>query len=97
MASKSIFSCPNILENFLIKSLIRGTFFSSMITHTCNDGSLAYPSSGDVIDVKTRRVVAQLTDEEGRAVGSEKLLEIDWDGDTPVQAGNQFGVGRATE
>jgi len=59
-----------------------------------NDGSFAYPSSGDVIDVKTRQVVAQLTDEEGRAVGSEKLLEIDWDGDTPVRAGNQFGVGR---
>ncbi len=62
-----------------------------------NDGTFAYPSSGDVIDVKTRKVVAQLTDEEGRAVGSEKLLEIDWDGDTPVQAGNQFGVGRAIE
>jgi hypothetical protein len=62
-----------------------------------NDGAFAYPSSGDVIDVKTRKVVAQLTDEEGRAVSSEKLLEIDWDGDTPVRAGNQFGVGRVTE
>jgi hypothetical protein len=62
-----------------------------------NDGTLAYPSSGDVIDVKTREVVAQLTDEEGRAVGSEKLLEIDWDGNTPVRDGNQFGVGRVTE
>jgi len=59
-----------------------------------NDGKFAYPSSGDVIDVKTRKIVAQLTDEEDRAVGSEKLLEIDWDGSTPVQAGNQFGVGR---
>lgn len=58
------------------------------------DGSLAYPSSGDVIDVETRKVVAHLTDEEGRAVGSEKLLEIQWDGDRPVRAGNQFGVGR---
>lgn len=62
-----------------------------------NDGNLAYPSSGDVIDVKTRKVVAQLTDEKGRAVGSEKILEIDWDGSTPVRAGNQFGVGRVTE
>ncbi|MCA9248282.1 MAG: hypothetical protein KDA42_14240 [Planctomycetales bacterium] len=59
-----------------------------------NDGTLAYPSSGDVIDVRTRKIVAQLTDEEGRAVGSEKLLEIDWRGNTPVRAGNQFGVGR---
>ncbi|MEO2048678.1 MAG: hypothetical protein ABGX16_19150 [Pirellulales bacterium] len=62
-----------------------------------NDGIFAYPSSGDVIDVQTRKVVAQLTDEKDRAVGSEKLLEIDWNGDTPVQAGNQFGVGYATE
>jgi hypothetical protein len=61
------------------------------------DGTLAYPSSGDVIDVKTRKLVAQLTDEKGRAVGSEKLLEIDWDGKTPIAAGNQFGVGRVTE
>lgn len=61
------------------------------------DGTLAYPSSGDVIDVKTRKVVARLTDEKGRAVGSEKLLEIDWDGRRPVRAGNQFGLGRANE
>jgi len=58
------------------------------------DGTLAYPSSGDVIDVRTRTIVARLTDETGRAVGSEKLLEIDWDGDRPVRAGNQFGVGQ---
>jgi hypothetical protein len=34
-----------------------------------------------------------LTDEEGRAVGSEKLPEIDWRGGKPIRAGNQFGVG----
>jgi hypothetical protein len=60
------------------------------------DGRYAYPSSGDVIEVKTREVVAQLTDEEGRAVGSEKMLEIDWRGNKPIQAGNQFGVGQIT-
>jgi len=60
------------------------------------DGTLAYPSSGDVVDVAKREIVARLTDEKGRAVGSEKLLEIDWDGDKPVRAGNQFGVGRLT-
>ncbi len=58
------------------------------------DGTLAYPSSGDVFDVKSRQVIAQLTDEAGRAVGSEKLLEIDWDGAKPIRAGNQFGIGR---
>lgn len=60
------------------------------------DGTLAYPSSGDVIDVASRTVIAGLTDEEGRAVGSEKLLEIDYRGDRPVRAGNQFAVGQRT-
>ena len=58
------------------------------------DGTLAYPSTGDVIDVKTRKVITQLTDEEGRAVSSEKLLEIDWADGKPIRAGNQFGIGR---
>ncbi len=58
------------------------------------DGSLAWPSPGDVIDVKTRQIIAHLTDEQGRAVGSEKLLEVDWQGDRVVQVGDQFGIGR---
>lgn len=58
------------------------------------DGRLAYPSTGEVIDVKTRKVVAQLTDETGAAVQSEKLLEIDFKGDQPIRAGDQFGIGR---
>ena len=58
------------------------------------DGRLAYPSTGEVIDVKTRKIVARLADEEGRMVMSEKLLEIDFEGDQPVRAGDQFGVGQ---
>ncbi len=61
------------------------------------DGRLAYPSTGDVIDVASRKVVAQLTDEKNRPVQSEKLLEIDFRGGKPVQAGDQFGVGRRTK
>jgi DNA-binding beta-propeller fold protein YncE len=57
------------------------------------DGRYGYPSTGDVIDVKSRKVVAELTDENGAAVASEKLLEIDIAGDVPVRAGNQFGLG----
>lgn len=57
------------------------------------DGTLAWPSTGDVIDVQSRRIIAQLTDEEGRPVMSEKLLEIDFADGEPVQAGCQFGVG----
>lgn len=55
------------------------------------DGSLAYPSTGDVIDTKTRQVIAQLTDEEGRAVGSEKMLEVVWEGNRVTYIGDQFG------
>ena len=57
------------------------------------DGSLAYPSTGDVIDTRTRKVVAGLTDEQGRQVQSEKLLEIDFRGNKPIRAGDQFGIG----
>lgn len=60
------------------------------------DGKLAYPSTGDVIDTATHRVISSLTDENGAAVQSEKLLEIDFEGDTPVRNGDQFGVGRVT-
>jgi len=61
------------------------------------DGQFAYPSTGDVVEVKTRKIVAELTDEEGRAVQSEKLLEIDFDGEQPVRVGDQFGLGRKLE
>src|SRR5262249_59624307 len=40
-------------------------------------GDLVYPSTGDVIDPKTRQIVTHLKDERGRFVRSEKLLEID--------------------
>ncbi|PYQ18065.1 MAG: hypothetical protein DMF79_15935 [Acidobacteria bacterium] len=60
------------------------------------DGRTAYPSTGEVIDTRTRRIVAHLRDEEGRQVQSEKLLEIDFAAGFPVRAGDQFGVGRVT-
>jgi hypothetical protein len=58
------------------------------------DGSFGYPSTGDVIDTKTYRIVTALADEKGREVHSEKLLEIDFEGDEAVRAGDQFGLGR---
>jgi hypothetical protein len=58
------------------------------------DGQYAYSSTGDVIEVKSRKVVTELKDEEGREVQSEKLLEIDFNGKEPVRAGDQFGLGR---
>jgi len=59
------------------------------------DGKFAYPSTGDVIDTATRKIVTTLTDEKGAEVHSEKLLEIDFRGIEPIRAGNQFGVGQA--
>jgi hypothetical protein len=60
------------------------------------DGKYAYPSTGDVIDVATRKIVAGLTDETGTPVHSEKMVEIHWQDRTPVRTGDQFGLGRAT-
>jgi hypothetical protein len=60
------------------------------------DGRLAYPSTGEIIDTKTRQIVAALQDEKGRQVHSEKLVEVDFRGDVPVRAGDQFGLGRVT-
>ena len=53
-----------------------------------------HPSTGDVIEAATRKIVAGLKDERGTDVHSEKLLEIDFRGDRPCRAGNQFGMGR---
>ncbi|HEY8931012.1 MAG TPA: hypothetical protein VIM55_17545 [Mucilaginibacter sp.] len=58
------------------------------------DGRYAFPSSGEVIDVKTRRIITTLKDEFYNSAGSEKLVEIDMDGDKAVSAGDQFGMGR---
>jgi hypothetical protein len=58
------------------------------------DGQYAYPSTGDVIDTRTRKIVTLLKDEKGRDVQSEKMVEIDFKGTEPVRAGDQFGLGR---
>jgi DNA-binding beta-propeller fold protein YncE len=59
------------------------------------DGRDALPSTGEVIDVKTKRIVAVLSDENGGAVHSEKLVEVIWKNGKPVRAGDQFGLGRS--
>lgn len=60
------------------------------------DGQYAYPSTGDVIDTATRKIVTTLADENGKPVQSEKMLEIDFLAGEPVQTGDQFGLGRVT-
>jgi DNA-binding beta-propeller fold protein YncE len=78
---------PKQKENILLRDEPGWVTFSI-------DGRYAYPSTGDVIDTSTRKIVSELTDEKGNAVQSEKLLEIDFEGYRPVLAGNQFGLGR---
>ena len=58
------------------------------------DGTLAYPSTGDVVDVRSKRIVGTLQDEHGADVESEKLLEVDFAGGKPAVAGDQFGKGK---
>jgi DNA-binding beta-propeller fold protein YncE len=60
------------------------------------DGRYAYPSTGEVIDVKTKKIVAKLTDEKDREVHSEKMVEIQFQYGMPIRTGDQFGLGRAT-
>ena len=60
------------------------------------DGRFAYPSTGDVIEVATRKIVDGLKDEHGTDVQSEKMLEIDFKDGQPIRAGDQFGLGRRT-
>ena len=57
------------------------------------DGKVAYSSTAEIIDVKTKKVVATLKDEEGRDAQSEKVLDVVIDGGKVVRVGNQFGVG----
>lgn len=59
------------------------------------DGRWAYPSTGQVIDVQSKKIVAQLTDEHDAAVQSEKMVEIVFKDGKPVGVGDQFGIGRA--
>jgi DNA-binding beta-propeller fold protein YncE len=59
------------------------------------DGTLAYVSSGDVIDMKTRKIVGQMKDEYGRPMHSEKLLDMVFTNGKLTRVANQFGNGLA--
>lgn len=61
------------------------------------DGKFAWPSTGEVIDTATKKIVAALADENGREVHSEKMVEIYFQDGKPVANGDQFGVGRVVD
>lgn len=58
------------------------------------DGRYVYPSTGDVVDRASRKVIATLEDDRGLFVHSERMLEIQFAGANPIKAGNQTGVGQ---
>jgi hypothetical protein len=58
------------------------------------DGAFAYPSTCDVIDPKSRKIVTVLRNEQGEAIQSEKMVEIHFRDGTPVAVSDQFGLGR---
>jgi DNA-binding beta-propeller fold protein YncE len=58
------------------------------------DGRYAYPSTGEVVDTKTKKIVVALTDEANRVVQSEKVVEVVFDNGKLTRTGDQFGIGR---
>lgn len=61
------------------------------------DGKHAFSATGDIIDVKTRKIIASLEDQNYNSVQSEKMVEIHFNGKKPVKAGDQFGMGKVKE
>jgi DNA-binding beta-propeller fold protein YncE len=59
------------------------------------DGKLAYLSSGDIVDMKSRKIIAQMKDEFGRTMHSEKLLDMVFTEGKLTAVANQFGNGIA--
>lgn len=63
--------------------------------YVAQPGIRNYVEYGGVgILTKTRKIVATLTDEVGRAVQSEKMVEVVFSGGKAVRTGDQFGIGR---
>ena len=59
------------------------------------DGKYAWCHTSDVIDVKTRQIIATLKDETGAAISGSKYLEVHFRNGKVVNMGDQFGLGRA--
>jgi DNA-binding beta-propeller fold protein YncE len=57
------------------------------------DGRFAIPSTGEIINSKSKKIIATLTDEKGREVHSEKVVEVVFRDGIPVLVGDQFGQG----
>ena len=58
------------------------------------DGRHAWCHTPDIIDAKTRKIVATFKDENGQLVSSSKFIEVHFRNGKVVAMGDQFGVGR---
>lgn len=58
------------------------------------DGKYAFPSTGEIIDIATKKIIKSLADEKGGVVQSEKMIEIHFKNGKAVAKGDQFGLGR---
>jgi len=58
------------------------------------DGKYAWSHTPDVFDVKTKKLVAILKDENGKPVSSSKFIEVHFRDGKVVEMGNEFGLGR---
>jgi len=58
------------------------------------DGNFVYSSTGEIIEAKTRRIIATLEDQHYNSVQSEKMIEIHMQDNKPVRVGDQFGLGQ---
>jgi DNA-binding beta-propeller fold protein YncE len=58
------------------------------------DGKYVFAMSGDVIDPRTRKIVAVLKDEYGRDVFSEKYVEAQFVDGKMTRATDRFGIGQ---
>jgi outer membrane protein assembly factor BamB len=59
------------------------------------DGRYAWCHTPDVIDVRTRKIVATLKDEIGKPVCGSKFIEVHFRDGKVTAMGDQFGLGRA--
>ena len=59
------------------------------------DGHYAWCHTSDVIDAKSRKIVATLKDEKGQPMSGSKFIEVHFRNGKVVSMGDQFGLGRA--
>ena len=58
------------------------------------DGAYAYCHTPDVIDAKTKKIVASLKGPDGKPFASSKFIEVQFTDGKVSKIGNEFGLGR---